>query len=54
MPPSARIRDLAHEVNAGLSSAERVAGETLERVADYDAIQPEAWISRVPADSRAR
>jgi allophanate hydrolase len=50
MPPSARIRDLAHEVNAGLSSAERVAGETLERVADYDAIQPEAWISRVPAD----
>jgi allophanate hydrolase len=50
MPASARIRDLAHEVNAGLSSAERVAGETLERVADYDAIQPEAWISRVPAE----
>ena len=51
MPPSARIRDLAHEVNAGLASAERVAGETLERVADYDAIQPEAWISRVPAEA---
>jgi allophanate hydrolase len=48
---SGRIRDLAREVNGGLSSAEHVASETLERVADYAAIQPEAWISRVPPEA---
>ena len=44
------IRSIAHEVNTGARSAERVAQETLERVAAYDSIQPEAWISRLPAE----
>ena len=44
------IRSIAHEVNTGARSAERVARETLERAAAYDSIQPEAWISRLPAE----
>jgi allophanate hydrolase len=44
------IRSIAHEVNTGARSAERVAQETLERAAAYDSIQPEAWISRLPAE----
>jgi allophanate hydrolase len=39
---------IAHEVNTGARSAELIALETLERAAAYDAIQPEAWISRPP------
>ena len=46
---SATIRSIAQDVNTGAHSAERVAQETLERVAAYDTIQPEAWISRQPA-----
>ena len=44
------IRSIAHEVNTGARSAEQVAQETLERAAAYDSIQPEAWISRLPAE----
>src|SRR5580658_2974176 len=44
------IRSIAHEVNTGARSAERVAQETLERAAAYDSIQPEAWISRLPTE----
>lgn len=44
------IRSIAHEVNTGARRAERVAQETLERAAAYDSIQPEAWISRLPAE----
>ena len=44
------VRSIAHEVNTGARSAERVARETLERAAAYDSIQPEAWISRLPAE----
>ena len=43
------VRSIAHEVNTGARSAERVAQDTLERAAAYDAIQPEAWITRLPA-----
>jgi allophanate hydrolase len=50
-----RVRAIAHDVNARLRSAEQVANETLKRVAAYQEIQPEAWISRVPDDElRAR
>jgi allophanate hydrolase len=52
-----RVRTIASNVNAGVCSAERVAQETLERISAYDAIQPQAWISQVPAEqvlARAR
>jgi allophanate hydrolase len=44
------VRSMAHEVSTGSRSAEQIALETLERAAAYDAIQPEAWISRRPAE----
>ena len=46
---SPTVCSIAHEVNTGARSAERVAQDTLERAAAYDAIQPEAWITRLPA-----
>jgi len=47
---SVTVRSIAQEVNTGERSAERVARDTLERAAAYDTIQPEAWISRLPAE----
>ena len=44
------VRSIAHDVNTGARSAERVAQDTLERAAAYDTIQPEAWIIRLPAE----
>lgn len=44
------VRSIAHDVNTGARSAERVAQDTLERAAAYDTIQPEAWITRLPAE----
>jgi allophanate hydrolase len=44
------VRSIAHDVNTGLRSAADIARDTLERIADYDAIQPEAWISRLPTE----
>lgn len=43
------VRAIADDVTSGRRTAEQVARETLERMAAYDAIQPEAWISRVAA-----
>jgi allophanate hydrolase len=37
---------IADEVTRGVTSAEAVASETLERADAYDSIQPQAWISR--------
>ena len=37
---------IAADVNAGRTSAVAVAEETLARVAAYDAVQPQIWISR--------
>jgi allophanate hydrolase len=37
---------IAAEVRKGIRSAEAVAAEALEWIAAYDAIQPQAWISR--------
>jgi allophanate hydrolase len=45
-----RVRDIARQVSGGGGAAEHVASETLARAAAYDEIQPEAWISRVPAE----
>jgi allophanate hydrolase len=41
------LQALVGEVRAGRRSALQVAEETLERVAAYDAVQPQAWIERV-------
>ncbi|HEX7952056.1 MAG TPA: amidase family protein, partial [Burkholderiales bacterium] len=37
---------IAAEVNAGRTSAVALVDETLARIAAYDAIQPQVWISR--------
>lgn len=42
---------IAAAVNAGWTSAEAVARDTLERLAAYDAIQPQIWISRAAPDA---
>jgi len=52
-----RVRDIARQVSTGERSAEQVATDTLALAAAYDEIQPEAWISRFPAEqvlARAR
>ncbi|MBU3994002.1 MAG: allophanate hydrolase [Alphaproteobacteria bacterium] len=44
-------RAIAEAVRSGQTSAEQVARDTLARIEAYDAIQPQAWISRfAPAD----
>jgi len=42
--------DIAQAVNAGRTTALAVMEETLNRVAAYDAIQPQIWISRFSPD----
>ena len=37
---------IAAAVNGGRTSAAAVAGETIERIRSYDAVQPQIWISR--------
>jgi len=44
-----RAAEIAAAVNAGARSAEAVAAETLETIAAYDAVQPQAWIARPSA-----
>jgi allophanate hydrolase len=41
------VREIAESVNAGHRSAEQIALQALERAADYDRVQPAAWISRL-------
>ena len=41
---------IAAAVNSGASSAVAVIEETLARLADYDAIQPQVWINRASAE----
>jgi allophanate hydrolase len=43
-----KAREIAAAVSARRVSAEEVAAATLERIAAYDAVQPQAWISRFP------
>ena len=49
--PVLSVVEIAAEVQAGRRSAEAVAGEALDRIAAYDAIQAHAWIERPPADA---
>jgi allophanate hydrolase len=44
------VAAIADAVNGGASSALAVAEETLARLAAYDAIQPQIWISRIAPD----
>lgn len=44
-------RDVAADVAAGRRSAEAVARDALSRIAAYDAVQPQAWIERPPAET---
>lgn len=44
-------REIAAAVTAGTTSAETVAQEALARIEAYDAIQPQAWISRFPGET---
>lgn len=46
--PSART--IAAEVASGVRSAEAVARDALARIAAYDAVQPQTWIERPPAE----
>jgi allophanate hydrolase len=43
-------RDIASDVQAGRMTARSVIEAALERIAAYDAVQPQAWISRAPAE----
>ncbi len=40
--------EIAGAVNAGARTAVQVAGACLERIAAYDGVQPQTWISRLP------
>ena len=42
---------IAADVGAGRTSAVAVAQAALDRIADYDAIQPQVWMSRVAPDA---
>lgn len=51
------ITRIVEQVTTGRSSAERIAADTLARATEYDAIQPQVWISRFPREevlARAR
>ncbi|MDR3475983.1 MAG: hypothetical protein P4M09_30430, partial [Devosia sp.] len=41
------VTEIAAEVRAGRRSAAEVARRTLERIAAYEAVQPQVWIERV-------
>ena len=45
-----KARDIAAAVQSGKKSAEHFAQEALARVTAYEAVQPEAWISRFSAE----
>lgn len=45
------VAAIADAVNAGRTSALAVAEETLARLAAYDAVQPQIWISRATPDA---
>jgi allophanate hydrolase len=45
------VRRIADEVGSGARSAESVAQETLARIADYEAVQPQAWIERLAPEA---
>jgi len=51
---SAGVKTIANAVSTRVTSAERVAHETVARADAYEDIQPAAWISRVPEEELYR
>jgi allophanate hydrolase len=45
------VAAIAAEVRAGVTTAVAVARQSLARVAAYEAVQPEVWITRLPEDA---
>ena len=45
------VRDIAADVMARRRSAVQVVQDSLDRVAEYDRVQPQTWIERVHADA---
>lgn len=45
------VRAIAAEVQSGRATARQVVEAALARIADYDAIQPQTWISRSSAEA---
>ena len=48
--PAMSARAIAAEVYGGTATAEAIMRETIARIAAYDAVQPQAWISRFAPD----
>jgi allophanate hydrolase len=44
-------REIAEAVNSGARSAVEVVAESLERIAAYDAVQPQTWIAKLLPDA---
>lgn len=44
------VAAIAQAVNSGTSTALAIAQDTLDRLAAYDAVQPQIWISRIAPD----
>jgi allophanate hydrolase len=42
---------IAADVSSGVTTAVAVAKQSLARVAAYEAVQPEVWITRLPEDA---
>jgi len=49
--PVLKVTEIAADVQAGRRTAETVAGEAIERIAAYDAVQAHAWIERPKAEA---
>ncbi|WP_017668555.1 allophanate hydrolase [Sandarakinorhabdus sp. AAP62] len=45
------VSTIAAAINSGTSTAETIMAETLARLAAYDAVQPQAWISRAAPEA---
>lgn len=45
------VHAIARDVAAGVRSAVSVAAETITLAEDYDGVQPQAWIARVPKEA---
>jgi allophanate hydrolase len=50
-PPERSARAVARDVRDGARSAVDVARAALARAAAYDAVQPQAWITRIPEEA---
>ena len=49
-----KAREIAATVNSGARRAVEVASDSLDRIAAYDAVQPQTWIARLPREDVLR